>query len=95
MNPITTLDGQKNLPRYFASTFSLAQKLKNGRIDFHMTDGRVFRVDAPNPGPVAEIHVKNPDTFARLIREGDLGMAEAYIEGWWTTPDLQASNICR
>ncbi len=90
MNPITTLDGQSNLPRYFAATFSLAQKLNRGRIDFRLPDGRVFRVDAPNPGPVAEIHVKNPDTFARLIREGDLGMADAYLEGWWSTPDLQS-----
>ena len=90
MNPIKTLDGQSDLPRYFAATFQLAQKLKNGRIDFVLPDGRRFRVDAPNPGPVAEITIHNPDTFARLIREGDLGMADAYLEGWWTTPDLQA-----
>ena len=90
MNPITTLNGQSDLPRYFAATFQLAQKLKNGRIDFVLPDGRRFRVDAPNPGPVAEIAIHNEDTFARLIREGDLGMADAYLEGWWSTPDLQA-----
>lgn len=90
MHPITTLDGQSDLPRYFAATFSLAQKLKNGRIDFRMPDGRLFRVDGPNPGPVAEIEIHNPDTFARLIREGDLGFADAYLEGWWSTPDLQS-----
>ncbi|MCG6885232.1 MAG: cyclopropane-fatty-acyl-phospholipid synthase family protein [Silicimonas sp.] len=90
MHPITTLDGQSDLPRYFAATFTLAKKLQNGRVDFHLPDKRVFRVDAPAPGPVAEIHVHNPDTFTRLIREGDLGMADAYLEGWWSTPDLQA-----
>ncbi len=90
MAPLTTLDGQKDLPRYFAATFSLARKLKNGRIEFHLPDGRVFRVDAQNPGPVAEIHVHNPDVFARLIREGDLGFSDAYLEGWWSTPDLLA-----
>ena len=90
MNPIKTLDGQSDLPRYFAATFQLAQKLRNGRIDFVLPDGRRFRVDAPNPGPFAEITIHNPDTFARLIREGDLGMADAYLEGWWSTPDLQA-----
>ena len=90
MNPILSLDGQKDLPRYFASAFKLAQKLNRGRIDFRLPDGRLFRVDAPQPGPVAEITVHNPDVFARLIREGDLGFAEAYLEGWWSTPDLQA-----
>lgn len=90
MHPITSLEGQPNLPRYFAATFNLAQKLKNGRVDFVLSDGRRFRIDAPNPGPVAEIHIHNDDVFARLIREGDLGFADAYLEGWWSTPDLQA-----
>jgi hypothetical protein len=39
---------------------------------------------------VAELHIHNPDIFARLIREGDLGFCEAYLDGWWSTPDLQA-----
>jgi cyclopropane-fatty-acyl-phospholipid synthase len=90
MQPITTLDGQTDLPRYFGAVFNLAKGLKNGRVDFRLPDGRVFRVDGPNPGPVAEIEIHNPDTFARLIREGDLGFADAYLEGWWSTPDLQA-----
>ena len=34
--------------------------------------------------------IHNPDLFARLIREGDLGFCDAYLEGWWSTPDLQA-----
>ena len=90
MNPITTLEGQSDLPRYFSAAFALAKKLKNGRIDFRLPDGRLFRVDAPNPGPVAEIVVHDPDVFARLIREGDLGFSEAYLEGGWSTPDLQS-----
>jgi cyclopropane-fatty-acyl-phospholipid synthase len=90
MLPITTLEGQGDLPRYFAATFAMAKGLRNGRIDFRLPDGRVFRIDAPNPGPVAEIEVHNPDVFARLIREGDLGFADAYLEGWWSTPDLQS-----
>jgi cyclopropane-fatty-acyl-phospholipid synthase len=90
MNPIMTLDGQSDLPRYFAAAFGMASKLNRGRMDFRLEDGRVFRVDGPNPGPVAEIEIHNPDVFARLIREGDLGFADAYLEGWWSTPDLQA-----
>jgi len=89
MAPITSLDGQSNLPRYFGATFAIASKLKYGRLDFYLPDARVFRVEAPNPGPVAEIRVHNPDVFARLIREGDLGFSDAYLEGWWSTPDLQ------
>ncbi|MBT8458412.1 MAG: cyclopropane-fatty-acyl-phospholipid synthase family protein [Boseongicola sp.] len=90
MTPLTSTEGQADLPRYFSTAYEIAGKLKNGRMDFHLEDGRVFRVEGPNPGPVAELHIHNPDVFARLIREGDLGFSEAYLEGWWSTPDLQA-----
>ena len=90
MAVLTSIEGQKDLPRYFSTAYALANKLRNGRLDFHMDDGRVFRVEGENPGPVAEIHIHNSDVFGRLIREGDLGFSEAYLEGWWSTPDLQA-----
>ena len=87
---LTTTDGQKNLPRYFARVFGMAQGMNTGRVDFVLEDGRVFQAKGPNPGPMAEVHIHNPDLFARLIREGDLGFCDAYLDEWWTTPDLQA-----
>ena len=87
---LTSTEGQKNLPRYFARVFGMAQDMQNGRIDFHLPDGRVFRAEGANPGHVAELHIKSDDLFARLIREGDLGFCDAYLDGDWSTPDLQA-----
>lgn len=87
---LTTTDGQKGLPRYFTHVFAKAQTLKNGRCDFVLPDGRVFRAEGKNPGPVAELRIHNADIFARLIREGDLGFCDAYLDEWWSTPDLQA-----
>jgi len=86
----TSTDGERNLPRYFARAFAMMKNVNTGRIDFVMRDGRRFRAEGPNPGPVAEVHVHNDDLFARLIREGDLGFCDAYVEAWWSTPDLQA-----
>ncbi len=34
--------------------------------------------------------VKNLETFARVARDGELGFAEAYLDQWWDSPDLQA-----
>jgi len=90
MQVLTTIQGQTGLPRYFPQVFAIAGRLTNGRLDIVLDDGRRFRLEGPRPGPVAEVHVHNPDTFARLIREGDLGFSEAYMDGWWSTPDLQA-----
>jgi cyclopropane-fatty-acyl-phospholipid synthase len=87
---LTTTDGQKNLPRYFSRVFDISRHMQHGRLDMVLPDGRVFRAEGKNPGPVAELHVHNPDIFARLIREGDLGFCDAYLDEWWSTPDLQA-----
>ncbi len=86
---LTSTRGQTGLPRYFATVFERAKALERGRLDFRMPDGRVFRVEGKSPGPVGEITIHNPDSFARLIREGDLGFCDAYLDGWWSTPDLQ------
>jgi len=87
---LTETKGQTNLPRYFPQVFSLAKRIKQGRLDFHLTDGRVFRAEGGNPGHVAEVHIHTDDVFSRLVREGDLGFSEAYLDGSWSTPDLQA-----
>ncbi|MFK7874661.1 MAG: class I SAM-dependent methyltransferase [Paracoccaceae bacterium] len=87
---LTTTDGQENLPRYFKHVFKMALDMNNGRVDFVLSDGRVFRAEGKNAGPVAELHIHNEDLFSRLIREGDLGFCDAYLDEWWSTPDLQA-----
>ena len=87
---LTSTEGQRNLPRYFAQVYHQISNLKRGRLDIRLPDGRVFRVEGPDPGFVAEVEIHNPDVFARTIREGDLGFSEAYMEGWWSTPDLMA-----
>ncbi len=87
---ITSTDGQTQLPRYFAAVFDKIKHMKRGRVDIILPDGRHFRAEGPDPGFVAEVHVHNDDLFARTIREGDLGFCEAYMDGWWSTPDLMA-----
>ncbi|WP_151717283.1 SAM-dependent methyltransferase [Gemmobacter serpentinus] len=90
MTVLTTAQGQADLPRYFAQVLRVLERLQAGRLDFVLPDGRRFRAEGSAPGPQAEIIVRNPDVFARLIREGDLGFSDAYVEGEWDTPDLQA-----
>ena len=87
---LTSTRGEKNLPRYFAHVFELAKVAENGRLDIRLPDDRVFRADTKRPGPVAEVVVHDNDVFARMIREGQLGFCDAYLEGQWSTPDLQA-----
>ncbi len=89
MEILTSARGQKNLPRYFRAVLSTLERLENGRLDIHLPDGRIFRRQAATPGPAARLDVHNSDCFTRLIRDGSIGFSEAYMDGWWSTPDLQ------
>jgi cyclopropane-fatty-acyl-phospholipid synthase len=88
MTILTSTKGEKVLPRYFGPAFEAISRIQRGRLDFRLPDGRIFRAEGREPGPATLIEVHNPDIFARLIREGDLGFCEGYVEGWWSTPDL-------
>ena len=87
---LTSTHGQANLPRYFSQVFAAISEMNHGRLDFVLPDGRRFRAEGRAAGPVAELAIHNTDVFARLIREGDLGFCDAYLDGWWDTPDLMA-----
>ncbi|MFW8636586.1 class I SAM-dependent methyltransferase [Cribrihabitans pelagius] len=87
---LTDTQGQKDLPRYFPQVFAKVRQMQGGQLDIHLPDGRIFRARGDGPGPVADLHIHHPDCFARLIREGDLGFSDAYLEGWWSSTDLQA-----
>ena len=87
---LTTTQGQTGLPRYFVPVFDMISRMPRGRLDLVLPDGRRFRAEGKSAGYVAELQIHNTDLFARLIREGDLGFCEAYMDGWWSTPDLMA-----
>lgn len=39
-------------------------------------------------GPNAALNVRNQNIFLRVIKNGEIGFAEAYMDGDWDTPDL-------
>jgi cyclopropane-fatty-acyl-phospholipid synthase len=90
MTYLTTTDGQTGLPRYFARVWARAAGGRAGRLEVVLPDGRRFRHEGGAPGPMAEIRVHDPEVFGRLIRDGDLGFMEGYLDAQWSTPDLQA-----
>ncbi|WP_165311710.1 SAM-dependent methyltransferase [Vibrio ziniensis] len=40
--------------------------------------------------PHGVIWVKHPDFYARLLKGGSIAAAEAYMDGWWDSPNLTA-----
>lgn len=90
MTIYSTTKGQDNLPRYFALVFSSLKNLKRGVLDLVLTDGRVFRIEGAGAGHYAQVVAQDDAIWTRLIREGDMGFSDGYVDLQWSTPDLQA-----
>ncbi len=90
MTHLTTTRGARDLPRWFARAFDILSRIRAGTIDLALADGRVFRAEGAEPGPYGRIDVVDPAMFSRVVRDGELGFAEAFMDGQWDTPDLQA-----
>src|SRR6201986_3750605 len=77
-----------DLPRMVQLALGFAAKLKRGTLDVTLLDGRVMRFGGAEPGPAAAMTLHSYGFASRLIKNGDLGIAEAYLRGDWDTPDL-------
>ena len=77
-----------DLPRMVRLALGVASHLKRGTLDVTLLDGRVVRFGGLEPGPAAAMVLHNYDFATRLIKGGDIGIAEAYLRGDWDTPDL-------
>jgi cyclopropane-fatty-acyl-phospholipid synthase len=80
----------QDAPRWFHTVFSIVKNIRYGSITFILPDGQTHRAQGAEPGPDGVCVVRDPRLFWRMIREGELGFAEAYMDGWWDSPDLQA-----
>jgi cyclopropane-fatty-acyl-phospholipid synthase len=66
----------------------LMRQLVVGRLVVHLPSGEVLSHDTLVPGPQAVVVLHRWRAMRRLLSEGDIGLAEAYIAGDWSTPDL-------
>jgi cyclopropane-fatty-acyl-phospholipid synthase len=92
------------LPRFTPASFSpnllhaplrtlvrrLLANLRCGRLTVILPAGEVLASTASTPGPEAILHLHRWRPLARLLVAGDLGLALAYRDGDWSTPDLTA-----
>lgn len=46
------------------------------------------KFEGKNPGPKADIIIKNPELINLVISGGDVAFGEAYIQGFWDSSDL-------
>ncbi len=94
MNHSTTKDAAAStptagVPAAARTVLKLLQRLRHGSLTLHYPDGGMQRFGG-TASPHATLHLHNWNAFSAALKSGDIGFAESYIAGDWTTPDLTA-----
>ncbi len=70
--------------------FGAAARIRFGRLTVVMPDGRRRVFGDRTALRTAEIHVHDRRAAVRLLLHGETGAGEAYADGQWSSPDLEA-----
>lgn len=80
----------KNIPASFRLAGLALLTAKTGKLTIQLPDGRAVVFDKHDGGTEAAIEVHDYDFAKRSVAGGDIGFAESYMDGQWSTPDLTA-----
>jgi cyclopropane-fatty-acyl-phospholipid synthase len=67
-----------------------AERIRVGRLMVVLPDGRHRVFGDPEATRTAEIHIHDRQAAVRLLLHGETGAGEAYMDGQWSSPDLEA-----
>lgn len=88
MNNALTLSGMPPLARDTRSVFGLLEGLRGGRLEIRLPDGTAHLFGDGEHCVTLQVH--DEALFGAVLAKGDIGLAEAYIDGQWDAPDLTA-----
>ena len=80
------LTGNGRLRRDTRLVFELLEKIRGGLLEIRLPDGARFLFGEGEPG--VTMQVNDEAVFARVLAKGDIGLAEAYLDGEWDSPDV-------
>ena len=66
----------------------LLRNVKFGQIQLALPDGEILTFGRKSPDGPAVLKVHNMAFFNRTLRRGAMGFAESYMDGEWSSPDL-------
>ncbi|MDE3010625.1 MAG: class I SAM-dependent methyltransferase [Pseudomonadota bacterium] len=76
-----------DMPAMARSGLRLLQRLEHGRLLLELPDGRSLQLGS-GAQPVASMRLHSWKVFGAVLRSGDIGLAESYIDEEWSTPHL-------
>jgi len=76
------------LPASLRLAAFIISRLKKGRLDMVLPDGRTLRFTGQQPGLNAELIVHDLKFIRPVLSKGDIGFAEAFMDQKFDSPDL-------
>ena len=77
---------QGRIPLAARAALALLERIGHGRIEVALPDGSLRALGGG--APVARLDVADWGVFGAALRRGDIGFAEAFVDGRWSSPDL-------
>jgi len=79
----------RGTPAAARTALRLMQRLQHGSLTVQLPDGTLQHFGShQGDGPAAAITLRNWNVCKAALKSGDIGFAESYIAGDWTTPNL-------
>ena len=75
-------------PKLLEPFLTLGREVERGSWSVTAPDGRVFTHRGSTPGADAVFRINDWGALTAMMLRGDLGFAETYRDGRWTTEDL-------
>ena len=82
-----SLDMPGNAPSAARTALKMLLRLRHGTLTVKLPDGSVQRF-GNGEAPMASLHLLNWNVCSAALKSGDIGFAESFIAGDWTTPHL-------
>jgi cyclopropane-fatty-acyl-phospholipid synthase len=93
--PVTTATLPAGAPAAANAVFLLLKKLRHGVLDVQLPDGSHARFGSHTDAQTGSGHqlhaamrLHHWNVCAAVLKSGDIGLAESFMAGDWTTPDL-------
>lgn len=88
MSNTMILRGGRRLTRETRAVFRILENLSGGRLEVALPDGGCTLFG--DGGECVSLRVHDEAMFGQVLARGDIGLAEAYLDGAWDAPDVAA-----
>lgn len=76
------------LPRLTRLGLRMLLSLRYGSLTVTFPDSRAYKLTGTEPGPAAVLDVHDWRFARMVVQGGDVGVGEAYMAGYWSSPDV-------